>query len=181
MQPNTRARLNNIDTKWLPGALFTHLAPTAIALPSYFCLADLVLISQCVYYNSRNKRRAARQLAVTEASEQSPLLTRQDSPPLSSTLLRPDHDRHSGVSSQSAAKTASEGDNANTDHSNGWVNNTFSLIAVYIVGFAAWFISYKAGAWDATEPAPDTPDDANNPLEIAGLTLGYISAVAYLW
>lgn len=61
------------------------------------------------------------------------------------------------------------------------VNNTLSLVAVYVIGAAAWFISYKAGAWDTTEPAPDAPDDANNPWEWAGLTLGYISAVCYLW
>jgi hypothetical protein len=65
--------------------------------------------------------------------------------------------------------------------SNSFSQNILSLVAVYVVGTVAWFISYKAGAWDAEEPAPGGPDEANNPLEWAGLTLGYISAVLYLW
>jgi hypothetical protein len=41
----------------LPGALFTSLAPSTIAIASYFCVADLILISQCTYYNTLNARR----------------------------------------------------------------------------------------------------------------------------
>lgn len=62
-------------------------------------------------------------------------------------------------------------------------SNISSLLAVYAVGAAGWFVSYKAGAWDSVEPdpAPGTPEQADNPLEFAGLTLGYVSAVFYLW
>ncbi|KLU82940.1 hypothetical protein MAPG_02007 [Magnaporthiopsis poae ATCC 64411] len=42
------------------GALATGLAPTAVALATYFCFADLILITQCLYYNALNARRAAR-------------------------------------------------------------------------------------------------------------------------
>lgn len=158
------------------GALFTHLAPTAIALPSYFCLADLVLIMQCVYYNSRNKRRAARKAAAAEASEQSPLLGRRDE------AESPRHDRidHNGAA-QEYVEAVATNENDVDDGMNGWVNNTLSLIAVHVVGAVAWFISYKAGAWDAAEPTPDGSDTANDPLEMTGLILGYLSAVAYLW
>ncbi len=44
----------------LPGALWANLAPTAIALAFYFCIADFVLIAQCLYYNTVNARRRAR-------------------------------------------------------------------------------------------------------------------------
>jgi solute carrier family 66 (lysosomal lysine-arginine transporter), member 1 len=151
------------------GALFTRLAPTAIILPCYFVLADVVLILQCIYYNNLNKRRAAAQLQeeVAEASEDSPLLRR------SSSLRSRD--------AEEPSKLPAEDDAVATGTTNAWVNNTLSLLAVYGVGCAAWFISYKAGAWDTKEPAPDAPEEVENPLEIAGLTLGYISAVCYLW
>ena len=32
--------------------------PTVIALAIYFCIADFVLISQCLYYNALNERKA---------------------------------------------------------------------------------------------------------------------------
>lgn len=154
------------------GALLTHLAPTAIALPSYFCLADLVLITQCAYYNTRNKHRAearARlaQAETPEVSEDSPLLWRRDSSSI--------------APSGSPTKATAVQSEDETRDSNSLANNALSLVAVYIIGTVAWFISYKAGAWDADEPAPDVPEEANNPLEWAGLTLGYISAVLYLW
>lgn len=142
----------------LIGALFTHLAPTAIILPSYFVLADVVLISQCVYYNSRNKRLSARlQQTQGAESEVSPLLRRS--------------------STEDPATKISQDEARNTKV---WVNNILSLVAVWIVGCVAWFISYKAGAWDAADPAPDTPEDVENAWEVVGLTLGYISAVCYL-
>lgn len=132
-------------------------------------MADLVLIAQCVYYNKRNKRLAERraQAEASEPSEDSPLLRRQDSAPTTSGEAQ-----HKDV-------TAEAGTDA--PDSNSFWQNILSLVAVYVVGIVAWFISYKAGAWDAEEPASGGPDEANNPLEWAGLTLGYISAVLYLW
>lgn len=158
----------------MTGALFTHLAPTAIALPSYFCLADLILIAQCVYYNHRNRRKASKQPETAEAAEDSPLLRRQDSP---------SHQQSNGYVADATADSLTKDASAETETGGGsqWVNNTLSMIAVWVIGAVAWFISYKAGAWDAGEPAPDAPDEVNNPLEMAGLTLGYISAVCYLW
>lgn len=60
-------------------------------------------------------------------------------------------------------------------------STTLSLLAVYVVGFAGWFISYKAGAWNAKDPGPhQSPGGEKQPLEIAGLALGYASAAFYL-
>lgn len=48
------------DITNLMGALWTDLAPTAVALACYFCFADMILIAQCTYYNTLNARRRAR-------------------------------------------------------------------------------------------------------------------------
>ncbi|CAH0039145.1 unnamed protein product [Clonostachys solani] len=154
------------DATNLLGAIFTHLAPTAIILPSYFVFADLILILQCVYYNTRNKRRAShsRRAQVAQASEESPLLRRESGYEAHTEPAR----KHSRDETES--QTASQ-----------WGSNISSLVAVYVVGIAAWFISYKAGAWDSgDDKTPSHDDEGQSPLEIAGLTLGYISAVFYL-
>ncbi|KAK4466688.1 putative vacuolar amino acid transporter YPQ1 [Cladorrhinum samala] len=48
------------DVANLSGALWTSLAPSTIALAFYFCIADLILITQCTYYNAINARRRRR-------------------------------------------------------------------------------------------------------------------------
>lgn len=66
-----------------------------------------------------------------------------------------------------------------------WLNNVLGLTAIYVVGFAGWFISYKAGIWDGDNGIPDggvsdpsTEDDFKAKF---GLALGYVSALFYLW
>lgn len=147
-----------------PGALFTDLAPTAIALASYFCLADIILITQCSYYNAKNarssrrrsRRRASREDSVTSpsATEHSPLLDRQGEEP---------------------NKAASGGEAADNRP---WLVNTLALLAVWIVGGLGWFVSYKFGAWDVETPGASQPPE--NPTHKIGAVLGYISAVFYL-
>ncbi|KAF4124662.1 CTNS protein [Geosmithia morbida] len=187
------------DVTNLLGAFFTHLAPTAIALPCYFCLADFALISQVIYYNSRNKAKAIASAASAasasasaaagsqiidagELSEDSPLLRRQESGPPTS-----NNGTVAAVSAGDAGKdlfppaggAVSQGQQQ--PRKNSLSSNALSLLSVYLVGAAGWFVSYKAGAWDSADPGtPDGPDEADNPLEMAGLTLGYISAVCYL-
>lgn len=167
---------NSVSIK--PGALFTHLAPTAIALAGYFCIADVVLIAQCIYYNSLNARRAAETI---EPAEDSPLLRRRRRS--SSVGLPGSHRRratHTESSMDPLRKIVTGEDD--TPDTNPWLHNTLSLLAVFVVGFLGWFVSYQVGAWDNDEPGvPDSPDKAKSTLEVAGLALGYISAVLYLW
>ncbi|KAJ3473871.1 hypothetical protein NLG97_g10092 [Lecanicillium saksenae] len=55
------------------------------------------------------------------------------------------------------------------------------MVAVYVIGFLGWFISYKAGAWKGSDPAPPSdPDEQRTTLEFVGLILGYASAFFYL-
>ncbi|KAF4467103.1 hypothetical protein FALBO_6028 [Fusarium albosuccineum] len=172
------------DVTNLVGALFTRLAPTAVALAGYFCIADLVLIGQVVYYNTLNARRASRadNDQPTDPSEESPLIAgrrrrRSSSFGLPGSQRR--HATHTESSMEPLRKIVTGEDD--TPDSSPWIHNALSLLAVYAIGFAGWFVSYKVGAWDSSDPGtPDTPDDAKSSIEIAGLTLGYFSAVLYL-
>ncbi|KAF6803455.1 vacuolar membrane pq loop repeat protein [Colletotrichum sojae] len=174
------------DVTNLLGALFTHLAPTAVALATYFCFADLVLISQCVYYNTKNARRAARRrssAAVTATgapapTEDEPLLARRRS---SSAGLPGSHRRqavHHETTLDPLRKMVTGEDE--TPDSNPWLHNTLSILAVYLVGAAGWFISYKVGAWDSPDADVGAPEEAKGTFERVGLVLGYFSAVCYL-
>ena len=167
----------------------TRLAPTAIALACYFCIADIVLISQSIYYNTKNARAARRRererrrsiaTDTTEDSEDEPLLRRRRS---SSIGLPGSHRRHSMRQSESNLDPLTRiitGED-DTPDSNPWLHNTLSLLAVWIVGTAGYFISYHIGAWDMTPdvPNPDSPE-AQETVNAVGMALGYFSALCYL-
>ncbi|KAI0138124.1 PQ-loop-domain-containing protein [Hypoxylon sp. NC0597] len=167
------------DIANLSGALVTGLAPTATALAGYFCISDIILITQSVYYNALNARRTRQRTRSTEseASEDEPLLQPRRR---SSSGLPGSHRRHSFHHSESSLdpiKRIVTGED-DTPDSNPWLHNALSVAAIYIVGAAGWFVSYKVGAWDK----PDVPDEptADEPVAILGLALGYASALCYL-
>lgn len=55
-------------------------------------------------------------------------------------------------------------------------------MAVWVVGAAGWFVSYKMGAWDGGSPdVDDGGSSAEMPEKTIGMVLGYFSAVCYLW
>ncbi|KAI1744614.1 PQ loop repeat-domain-containing protein [Xylaria scruposa] len=153
------------DVTNLSGALVTGLAPTATALAGYFCISDLILITQCIYYNVRNSqaRRRRSSSANTEASEDQPLLRRTSSP---------------SQSNPDAIKRAVTAEDELTSGSS-WLKNTFAVLAIYLVGAAGWFISYRVGAWDKPDSA-GAPPDPSSPAGISGMVLGYASALCYL-
>ncbi|KAK3330498.1 PQ-loop-domain-containing protein [Apodospora peruviana] len=188
------------DIANLSGALWTSLAPTAIALACYFCFADLVLITQCSYYNTINSRRRSRHerhsrrqsstatedtdaTAVSDSSENEPLLRRARRRS-ESIGLPGSHRRHSVRRRESNLDPLTRiitGED-DTPDSNPWLHNTLSLIAVWVVGAAGWFVSYKMGAWDSADGLPDVGDGdvAAEPVAIIGMVLGYFSALCYL-
>jgi solute carrier family 66 (lysosomal lysine-arginine transporter), member 1 len=156
----------------------TGLAPTPTALAGYFCISDLILITQCTYYNIRNARRNRRLRAHssgTASSEDEPLLRRRSSLGLPSSHVR--HSRHE-ESSLDPIKRALAGEDETPD-SSPWLNNALSILAIYIVGITGWFVSYRVGAWDTPDGA--TAPDASSPAGISGMVLGYASALCYLW
>ncbi|KIH94635.1 vacuolar membrane pq loop repeat protein [Sporothrix brasiliensis 5110] len=204
------------DVTNLSGALWTGLAPTAVALAFYFCIADIVLITQCLYYNTKSARRdrllrqgrTRRRSSSTavagqsgddnvseevipeegeEGEDDSPLLARRRS---SSIGLPGSHRRYSTRRSESSLdplRRIITGEDETPD-SNPWLHNTLSLVAVWIVGALGYFVSYRMGAWDATDPVGGGGGDAANPAPSKeddvyakiGLALGYCSAVFYL-
>lgn len=175
------------DITNLSGALFTNLAPTAIALASYFCLADIILISQVLYYNAKNARlnnrrgrRSSREDTISpDSTEHSPLLGRRRS----TSLGLPGSHRRAATHEESTLdplRKVITGEDETPD-SNPWLHNALGLFAVYAVGTLGWFISYKAGAWD-TDPNVGTspPLAEDEPAYQIGTVLGYISALCYL-
>ncbi|KAI1408579.1 PQ-loop-domain-containing protein [Hypoxylon sp. FL1857] len=167
------------DIANLSGALVTGLAPTATALAGYFCISDIILITQSVYYNALNARKTRQRTRSTQsdASEDEPLLQprRRSSSGLPGSHRR--HSLHHAESSLDPIKRIVTGED-DTPDSNPWLHNTLSVAAIYLVGAAGWFVSYKIGAWDK----PDIPDEptADEPVAILGLVLGYASALCYL-
>ncbi|KAL6896959.1 putative PQ-loop G protein-coupled receptor [Trichoderma evansii] len=154
------------DVTNLIGGLLTNLAPTAVALAMYFCVADFLLISQCIYYNTINARQAA---LAAEVNEEAPLLGERHTTA----------HRHS-VSSEDGGKIGPAGDELLERSS--WMSNTASLIGVYVAGFIGWYLSYKAGAYKQTDPVVFNAAMQASPdlLEKIGIILGYFSAVCYL-
>ena len=169
------------------GAAWAGLVPTVIALAVYFCFADFVLISQCIYYNVLNTRRDARAASRHEtATEADPLLVRR-----SSTLsagsdigLPGSHRRRrsSAASSQRRAQGAAsylmDQIAEEDDGPKGWQRNLLSLLFVCLAGAAGWALAWKGGAW-APAPSGDGQQEAAN-LELGPQILGYTSAIAYL-
>ncbi|RSL69360.1 hypothetical protein CEP53_002242 [Fusarium sp. AF-6] len=142
------------DTANFVGALLTRLAPTAIGLAGYFCIADLVLIGQCLYY------KTAKSHPPSVSSTGVDVVSSEQTPLLSST-------QQSGPTERSKI--------------NLWLSNTLSLFAVGVVGCVSWFATYELGFLGSSETdAPDTEQDSNKMLETVGIMLGYGSAVCYL-
>jgi solute carrier family 66 (lysosomal lysine-arginine transporter), member 1 len=170
--------MSRANTNILPGAIWAHLVPTVIALAVYFCIADFVLISQCLYYNHINAR-AQRQASVTSThsgqSENEPLLTRRRS---SDAIGLPgSHRRRSSARSgpqrrDSLSKILEEDDSPGT---NPWLRNTLSILAVIMVGAAGWATAWQSGVW---KPTLDSGTEEG--VALGAKILGYASAVCYL-
>lgn len=177
--------------------MWTNLAPTAVALACYFCFADLILIGQCTYYNTINARRRSRSLRRRPSSsatqdtdatavsdgEQEPLLRNSRRRRSESLGLPGSHRRHSVRRRESNLDPLTRiitGED-DTPDSNPWLHNTLSLIAVWLVGGAGWFLSYRMGAWDVAGPSGEDGSVADMPEKTIGMILGYFSALCYLW
>ncbi|KAE9962591.1 hypothetical protein BLS_000136 [Venturia inaequalis] len=166
------------DITNLSGALWAGLVPTVTALAFYFCFADLVLISQCLYYNITNARRD-RKLSYmssgTEGSAEEPLLSRRRT----SSIGLPGSHRQSSASAQSRRRRSSLA--AIVEEGAGrkaWIKNTVSIFLVCLAGTAGWAIAWQSGVW---KPQPELDDQVGGtPSPVGAQILGYASAVCYL-
>lgn len=158
------------------GALWADLVPTVIALAIYFCIADVVLIAQCLYYNHVNAKTARQQSIVSAATEDEPLLSHRRS---SDALGLPgSHRRRSSALSagrNSLTKILEEDDSVDGKP---WLKNTLSILGVIVVGTAGWAIAWQSGVWI---PQPEDSDLVDpQAVAVGAKILGYISAVCYL-
>lgn len=165
------------DMTNLAGAIWAGLVPTVIALAVYFCFADLILITQCVYYNVMNSRKARRKSArsalSTDGVEQ-PLLGRRDSSNLG---LPGSHRRKSSAASRRRRASSLPSIGEDAEASSEWVKNALSIIGVCVVGAAGWAIAWKTGVW---VPTPAEDDSTSGDIALGAQILGYASAICYL-
>jgi len=176
------------DITNLAGALWADLVPTVTALAIYFCIADFVLISQCLYYNYTNARRRRRKesavSAQTSSSEEEPLL-RRGSRSSDNTGLPGSHRRRSSTArsdgGNGAGRTASlPSITEEQPRTREWLKNTISIFLVCAAGAAGWALAWQSHAW---KPAPEEGrggSDNAEPMALGAQVLGYISAVCYL-
>ena len=161
------------------GAVWAGLVPTVIALAIYFCFADAVLITQCLYYNFVNARKARK----AALSANGPALDDPRQPLLSPTVENmglPGSRRRSSASTNKRRKSLlpSPLPIIPEVESSGraWLRNSISTVLVILAGGIGWVIAWKLGAWKPT--SADTGLDEHPPL--GAEILGYLSAVAYL-
>ncbi|KAJ4365298.1 hypothetical protein N0V83_008917 [Neocucurbitaria cava] len=161
------------DITNLAGAVWAGLVPTVIALAVYFCFADLILISQCVYYNMKNSRRTRKTSTRSQDSVEAPLLGRRDS---SNIGLPGSHRRDSAASRRRRASSLPTIVDVEENGSE-WMKNAMSIVGVCVVGAAGWAIAWKTGVW---VPQPTDDDTAGTEMALGAQILGYASAVCYL-
>lgn len=157
------------DITNLLGAVWANLVPTVIALALYFCLADAVLILQCLYYKRLNSRKnwfGAE--VVPDNGPHQPLLAGD----------------HSGVGPGSRSRRASSFKDGSLpvlsdeiDPSGSWAWNTASVVSICALGAAVWAIAWKTRLWT---PTPQSKDDNVVQGPLGAMILGYLSAVCYL-
>lgn len=185
------------DIANLAGALWAGLVPVVVAIGVYFCIADGVLISQCLYYGILNKRREGKALLSTQPSSSSgevrqPTQANDEEEPLlkrtrTNSITIPgsaDNRRRSSASVKRRRSSAIQDDQLaqifEESDENGarlWFKNAMSVLAIGVVGAAGWAIAYESGAWKPTPTATDTDGEK---MAMGAQILGYFSAVAYL-
>lgn len=180
----------------LIGAVWAGLVPTVIATAIYFCCADCVLISQCLYYNHINAQRR-RHFSISRASEDEPLLARQqsnDTVGLARSRRRSSAARSfaSDFGHDTLSKILEEDEGSNWGP---WIRNIRTMALVALAGLAGWAIAWRTGIWTPTpknELSPEshsaivgmsvfrTPEAGSLSDPFGAKVLGFFSSVCYL-
>lgn len=172
----------------LAGALWAGLVPVVLAIGVYFCIADGVLIGQCLYYGIVNKRREGKALLERQSStaeengEEEPLLRRTRTNSI--TIPGSGDRRRSSASGRRRTSAAAHDDHlakileeSDASGTRLWFKNVMSVLAIIIIGAAGWALAYESGAW---KPSPTSTDTSEEKMAAGAQILGYASAVAYL-
>ncbi|EEH18692.1 hypothetical protein PABG_07752 [Paracoccidioides brasiliensis Pb03] len=192
------------DITNLIGSLWAQLVPVIITIAIYFCLADGILISQCIYYDHQNARRDAAAAAhersgsdyrtlssatagsVSEADSDAmdpttPLLSRRMSQNLVASALVAVASRRRRRSTESMRRRRSSHlqDSLTkileeTEPRNAWARNSLSVIGICAAGAAGWLIAWQSGVWHPTS------NEHSGQTVLGAQVMGYVSAVCYL-
>lgn len=168
------------DVTNLVGALWAGLVPTVIAIAIYFCIADAVMITQCIYYRRANSTRNG--LSENETAQQNdlrqPLLTHKPRD-----IGVPASRRRSSVSQRQSIRSVrshSIRPSGTSGPARVWFKNTLAVFGVFVLGAAAWAVAWQAGLWEPSTYDPKHADQSSNDVSIGATVLGYFSAVCYL-
>lgn len=169
------------------GSVWAHLVPTVIALAVYFCLADAILISQCLYYNTLNARKARKE-GLEEAITSNGALSDDPTQPL--IRKRTNSNDNIGLPGSRRRSSASNRRRDSSLHSSllptieeersplrTWLTNAGAVVAVCLLGCVGWGIAFKLRLWT---PTPTDQDSDSDQRIIGAEILGYTSAIAYL-
>ncbi|KAI9754713.1 MAG: hypothetical protein M1815_005473 [Lichina confinis] len=169
------------------GAVGAGLVPTVVALAVYFCVADLILMLQCIFYNHINAKAESQPVAADDGSAEvdnveRPLLSRNASDSLyradgrrRSSTAHPRRRSQSSVSARSALGSLSARKHGRIRAA---VKHTASLLFVCVAGAVGWLLAWQAGAWAPTDQPSSDGSGVN--ISAGPQVLGYISAVSYL-
>ncbi|KAK5690559.1 hypothetical protein LTR97_012112 [Elasticomyces elasticus] len=174
------------DVTNLVGAIWAGLVPTVTALAIYFCFADAILISQCLFYRSANKNKNH---PSTSTDERTTLLNSTNNGATSTKKTRQNSTSSIPGSLTRTRTTSSSAQNPthnlsaipeekSTSRTRTYAKNTLSVFLILAVGTAGWAIAYKTGAWRPQPTGRHEETDEGTPLGAS--ILGYASAVCYL-
>ena len=167
---------HHVFTLTSSGAIWADLVPTVILLAIYFCIADFVLIGQCLYYNHINAKSKRHASIASAVSEEEPLLSRRRSS--DATGLPGSHRRRSSAQGDRNDTLAKILEVEESDEGNAWLRNSLSILGVIAVGTAGWAIAWQSSVWKPTPEGGDVPVQIETAL--GAKLLGYTSAVCYL-
>lgn len=157
----------------LVGAMLQHLLPTMIILAAYYTVADIILLAQCLWYD-------------TEKEEEIDPIHLSPANPMNENVLQDVFNEQQPllVSGQPNVIESFDGRiqggiDENEDVEKKEKNMISDVAIVFIVifaGFITWYISY------CTKPAPPvkTPSDTVNEINFLAQLFGYLSALLYL-
>lgn len=158
------------DPLRLVGGIITSIAPSAIALSGYLCVSDSLLISQCWYYTTLEKREASSEETSAEERRES----RHDGSETDSLIRRSDHSadqEHEPFRPELAP-------NAKSQIKRSWVLNALFILGVYVTGIIVWLVSHG----ESGQGGDGMPDGGGHEEQTStiGVLLGYLSAICYL-
>ena len=162
------------------GSVWAGLVPTVIGIAIYFCFADAILLTQCLYYNYINSQGARTGLSVYDDIHPDDPSQALLSPTSESLGLPGSRRRRSSTSNKrrdsnlnNVLPTIEEGESTLRTS----IKNGLALFAVCLVGSAGWAIAWSLRWW---VPTPTGEEGPEVPRIWGAEMLGYLSAIAYL-